>query len=105
MIVAYTVVLSVGLSDVGKKQLGDIDKQLMKAIDYRFGKQLGLSYGVLTMQERHLGIPEGATHYTSNILEDHGVNINKFTRQAIAEKIKKDWKEIKAEKTTFHCPF
>ena len=24
---------------------------------------------------------------------------------AIAEKIKKDWKEIKAEKTTFHCPF
>ena len=39
------------------------------------------------------------------ILEDHGVNINKFIRQAIAEKIKKDWKEIKAEKTTFHCPF
>ena len=70
MIVSYTVVLSVGLSDVGKKQLGDIDKQLMKAIDYRFGKQLGLSYEVLTMQERHLGIPEGATHYTSNILED-----------------------------------
>lgn len=39
------------------------------------------------------------------ILEDHGVNSNKFIRQAIAEKIKKDWKEIKAEKTTFHCPF
>jgi hypothetical protein len=39
------------------------------------------------------------------ILEDYGVNVNKFIRQAIAEKIKKDWKEIKAEKTTFHCPF
>ena len=39
------------------------------------------------------------------VLEEHGVNVNKFIRQAIAEKIKKDWKEIKAEKTTFHCPF
>lgn len=39
------------------------------------------------------------------ILEDHGVNINKFIRQAIAEKIKADWKKIKAEKTTFHCHF
>lgn len=39
------------------------------------------------------------------ILEDRGVNINKFIRQAIPEKIKADWKKIKAEKTTFHCHF
>lgn len=39
------------------------------------------------------------------ILEDHGVNINKFIRQAIAEKIKKDWKEIKAENNKIYCPF
>ena len=39
------------------------------------------------------------------ILEDHGVNINKFIRQAIAEKIKKDWKEIKAENNKIYSPF
>lgn len=27
------------------------------------------------------------------VLEEHGVNVNKFIRQAIAEKIKSDWRK------------
>lgn len=39
------------------------------------------------------------------ILEDHGVNINKFIRQAIAEKIKSDWSQIKEKAKKQHYPF
>jgi hypothetical protein len=42
---------------------------------------------------------------TLNILEQHGVNISKFVRMAIKEKIQRDWKNIKEEKTRFKCPF
>lgn len=39
------------------------------------------------------------------ILKKHNVNINQFIRQAIKEKIKRDWKSIKEEKTKGYCPF
>ena len=39
------------------------------------------------------------------ILEEHGVNVNKFIRQAIAEKIKSDWRKIKEQSIKQHCPF
>ena len=39
------------------------------------------------------------------ILEKHGVNVNKFIRQAIAEKIKSDWRKIKEPPTKQYCPF
>lgn len=39
------------------------------------------------------------------ILEMHGVNVNKFIRQAIAEKIKSDWRKIKEPTTKEYCPF
>ena len=38
-------------------------------------------------------------------LEDYGVNVNKFIRLAVAEKIKKDWKTIKENKLKPKCPF
>jgi hypothetical protein len=38
-------------------------------------------------------------------LEDYGVNVNKFIRLAVAEKIKKDWKTIKESKEKIKCPF
>lgn len=39
------------------------------------------------------------------ILEVHGVNVNKFIRQAIVEKIKSDWRKIKEPTTKEYCPF
>lgn len=39
------------------------------------------------------------------VLEEHGVNVNKFIRQAIAEKIKSDWCKIKEPTTKEYCPF
>lgn len=39
------------------------------------------------------------------ILEMHGVNVNKFIRQAIAEKIKSDWRKIIEPTTKEYCPF
>ena len=39
------------------------------------------------------------------VLEEHGVNVNKFIRQAIAEKIKSDWRKIKEPTTKEYCPF
>lgn len=38
-------------------------------------------------------------------LEDYGVNVNKFIRLAVAEKIKKDWKTIKENKLKTKFPF
>lgn len=38
-------------------------------------------------------------------LEDYGINVNKFIRLAVAEKIKKDWKTIKENKLKTKCPF
>jgi post-segregation antitoxin (ccd killing protein) len=38
-------------------------------------------------------------------LKDYDVNVSKFIRLAIAEKIKRDWKQIKSEKQRVKLPF
>lgn len=38
-------------------------------------------------------------------LKDYDVNISQFIRLAIAEKIKRDWKQIKEEKQLVKTPF
>lgn len=38
-------------------------------------------------------------------LKDYDVNVSKFIRLAIAEKIKRDWKQIKEEKQRVKLPF
>ena len=38
-------------------------------------------------------------------LKDYDVNISKFIRLAIAEKIKRDWKQIKEKKELVKLPF
>ena len=39
------------------------------------------------------------------ILQSYSVDIPKFIRKSIAEKIKRDWHKIKEEKTKEYCPF
>ena len=39
------------------------------------------------------------------ILEQYGVNVNQFIRLAVAEKIKRDWKQIKEQKEKIKMPF
>jgi phage regulator Rha-like protein len=38
-------------------------------------------------------------------LEKYNVNVSKFIRLAISEKIKRDWKSIKEKKERIYCPF
>lgn len=38
-------------------------------------------------------------------LRDYGVNVNQFIRQAVKEKIQRDWEQIKEEKQRGYCPF
>ena len=38
-------------------------------------------------------------------LDEYGVNVSKFVRLAVSEKIKKDWKGIKEQKERIHYPF
>ena len=38
-------------------------------------------------------------------LKDYDVNVSQFIRLAIADKIKKDWKQIKEEKQRVKLPF
>ena len=38
-------------------------------------------------------------------LENYGVNVNQFIRQAVKEKITRDWKQIKEEKERIRLPF
>jgi hypothetical protein len=38
-------------------------------------------------------------------LENYNVNVSKFIRLAISEKIKRDWKSIKEKKKRIYCPF
>ena len=40
-----------------------------------------------------------------NKLKDYDVNVSKFIRLAISEKIKRDWKQIKEEKQRMKLPF
>ena len=39
------------------------------------------------------------------VLEEHGVNVAKFIRSAIQEKIERDWKQIKEQQEKVYCPF
>jgi group I intron endonuclease len=39
------------------------------------------------------------------ILESYNVNVNQFIRQAIKEKLQKEWKQIKEEKERIKLPF
>lgn len=38
-------------------------------------------------------------------LKDYDINVSKFIRLAISEKIKRDWKQIKSEKQRVKLPF
>lgn len=38
-------------------------------------------------------------------LDKYGINVSKFTRLAISEKIKRDWKSIKESKERVKLPF
>lgn len=38
-------------------------------------------------------------------LEQYDVNVNQFIRQAIKEKLQRDWKEIKDKKEKIKLPF
>lgn len=38
-------------------------------------------------------------------LEQYDVNVNQFIRQAIKEKLKREWKEIKDKKEKIKLPF
>ena len=38
-------------------------------------------------------------------LADYNINVSKFVRLAIAEKIKRDWKSIKEKKEDYQYPF
>jgi post-segregation antitoxin (ccd killing protein) len=42
---------------------------------------------------------------TLQVLSCYGVNISQFIRTAIAEKIKRDWKEIREKKVKTKIPF
>jgi len=39
------------------------------------------------------------------ILKSYDVNVSQFIRQAIKEKLSKDWKSIKEKKERIYCPF
>ena len=39
------------------------------------------------------------------ILKTYNVNVSQFIRSAIKEKLQKDWKTIKENKTKEYCPF
>lgn len=39
------------------------------------------------------------------ILKSYNVNTSQFIRQAIKEKIKREWKQIKESKESSYCPF
>lgn len=39
------------------------------------------------------------------ILKTYDVNVSQFIRQAIKEKLERDWKSIKEKKNKEYCPF
>ena len=39
------------------------------------------------------------------VLQNYNVNVSQFIRQAIKEKINRDWKSIKETKPKQNCPF
>ena len=59
-------------------------------LQYTYKKQIGFT----EMQRKSL-----------EKLEGYGVNINQFIRQAVKEKITRDWKQIKQQKERVKLPF
>ena len=59
-------------------------------LQYTYKKQIGFT----EMQRKSL-----------EKLEGYGVNVNQFIRQAVKEKITRDWKQIKEEKERIRLPF
>jgi post-segregation antitoxin (ccd killing protein) len=39
------------------------------------------------------------------VLKTYGVNVSQFIRQAIKEKLRREWKGIKESKNKEYCPF
>jgi hypothetical protein len=39
------------------------------------------------------------------VLKSHNVNTSQFIRQAIKEKLQRDWKSIKEQRNKEYCPF
>jgi hypothetical protein len=64
----------------------------MKPIDlqYSYKKVIGF-----TEQQKH----------SLQILKNYDVDLNQFIRQAVKEKLKRDWKMIKEKKDKSKCPF
>ena len=44
-------------------------------------------------------------HQSLITLDNYGVNVNQFIRQAVKEKLQRDWKTIKESKNKEYCPF
>ena len=59
-------------------------------LQYSYKKQIGFT------EKQHQALIK---------LESYGVNVNQFIRLAIAEKIKRDWKQIKEKKERVKLPF
>lgn len=64
----------------------------MKPIDlqYSYKKQIGF-----TQRQKE----------SLETLERYDVNVNQFIRQAVKEKIQREWKFIKEKKNKQYCPF
>lgn len=43
--------------------------------------------------------------YAFEQLKKYDINLSQFIRQAIKEKLQRDWKSIKESKETVKCPF
>lgn len=39
------------------------------------------------------------------ILDSYNINVNRFIREAVKEKLQRDWKSIKENKQKEYCPF
>ena len=59
-------------------------------IQYSYKKQIGFT------EKQHEALRK---------IEEYGVNVNQFIRQAIKEKINRDWKQIQEKKERVKLPF
>ena len=55
--------------------------------------------------ERHTIMISKKQKESLEILKSYNVNTSQFIRQAIKEKLKREWKSIKEEKNKDYCPF
>lgn len=54
--------------------------------------------------KKQIGFTESQRKSLS-VLEQYGINVNQFIRQAVKEKIIREWKQIKEQKNKTKCPF